>query len=94
MTRSTNNNYYTDNNGDVVLPSNIGTQIRYKLEGLYADVETNGVTPDIFQNLTATMAPYFLTISNSTIQERTAYRAVNEVFMTHLKNIFPTFTGL
>ena len=90
--QNTNNNYYTDNNGEVVLPSNIGTQIRYKLEGLYANVETNGVTPDIYQNLTANGSVLF-TNSNSTIQERTAYWAVNEVH-THLKNIFPTFTGL
>ena len=90
--QNTNINYYTDNNGEVILPSNIGTQIRYKLEGLYANVETIGSTPDIFQNLTSSSTILFDN-SNSTIQERTAYWAVGEVH-SHLKNIFPTFTGL
>ena len=40
--QTTGTNYYTDDNGDVVLPFNIGTQVRYKLEGLYADVQTSG----------------------------------------------------
>ena len=90
--QSTSTNYYTDNNGDVVLPMNIGTQVRYKLEGLYADVQTNGSTPDIFQNLATTNSIVFNN-SNSTIQERTAYYAVNMIH-DHLKTVFPTFTGL
>ncbi len=90
--QSTNTNYYTDNNGDVVLPMNIGTQVRYKLEGLYANVETNGSTPDIFQNLAATNAIIFDN-SNSTMQERTAYQAVNNIY-DHFKVVFPTYTGL
>ena len=81
--QSTNTNYYTDNNGDVVLPMNIGTQVRYKLEGLYADVETNGSTPDILENLAATNSIVFDN-SNSTIQERTAYQSVNNI-QNHLK---------
>jgi Zn-dependent metalloprotease len=89
---ATNTNYYTDVNGDVNIPLTIGTQIRYKLEGLYADVQTNGNTPDIYQTLGSSNAINFDN-SNSTIQERTAYWAVNEVH-DHLKNIFPTFTGL
>ena len=90
--QSTSVDYYTDNNGDVVLPMNIGTQVRYKLEGLYANVETNGVTPDIFQNLAFTNNIVFDN-SNSTIQERTAYQAVNNIH-DHLKVVFPTFTAL
>ena len=89
---ATNINYYTDINGDVTIPLTIGTQIRYKLEGLYADVKTNGNTPDIYANLSASNTILFNN-SNSTIQERTAYYAVNEVH-DHLKNVFPTFTGL
>ncbi|MDA0682244.1 MAG: hypothetical protein O2781_02710, partial [Bacteroidetes bacterium] len=90
--QTTSTNYYTDNNGDVVLPMNIGTQVRYKLEGLYADVQTAGSTADIFQNLAATNSIVFDN-SNSTIQERTAYQAVNNIH-DHLKVVFPTFTGL
>ena len=85
-------NYYTDSFGDVNIPLANGTQIRYKLEGLYADVETNGSTPDIFANLGTTNTIIFDN-TNSTIQERTAYWAVNEVH-DHLKNVFPSFTGL
>ena len=70
----------------------LGSQVRYKLEGLYSDVQTNGNTPDIYANLSASNAILFDN-SNSTIQERTAYWAVNEVH-DHLKNVFPSFTGL
>jgi len=35
------------------LPMNIGSQVRYKLEGLYSDVQTNGNTPDIYAALSA-----------------------------------------
>jgi len=87
--QSTNTNYYTDNNGDVVLPMNIGTQVRYKLEGLYADVQTNGSTSDIFQNLAVTNNIVFDN-SNSTIQERTAYQAVNNIH-DHFLYIFPNY---
>jgi len=90
--QSTNTSYYTDINGDVVLPINLGTQVRYKLEGLYADIETNSNTPDIYHNLAATNNIFFVN-SNSTIQERTAYQAVNNIH-DHLKVVFPTFTGL
>ena len=90
--QTTNTNYYTDSNGDVVLPMNIGTQIRYKLEGLYADVQTNSNTPDIFQNLAVTNNIVFDN-SNSTMQERTAYQAVNNIH-DHFKILFPTYTGL
>ena len=84
--------YFTDNNGEVVLPISIGSQVRYKLEGEYANVETNGVTPDIYETLSVSNTISFDN-SNSTIQERTAYWAVNEVH-DHLKNVFPNFTGL
>ena len=90
--QSSSTNYYTDNNGEVILPMNIGTSVRYKLEGLYADVQTNSNTPDIFQNLAVTNNIVFDN-SNSTIQERTAYQAVNNIH-DHLKVIFPNFTGL
>jgi Zn-dependent metalloprotease len=89
---ATNSYYYTDVFGDVNIPLALGTQIRYKLEGLYANVETNGNTPEIYDNLSASNTILFDN-SNSTIQERTAYWAVNEVH-DHLKNVFPSFTGL
>ena len=82
--------YYTDNNGEVVLP-NIGTQFRYKLEGEYADVETNGVTPNIYSTL-STSSTILFDNSNSTIQERTAYWAVNEIH-DHFKSLMPLLNG-
>ena len=90
--QNTNTNYFTDINGEVVLPMNIGTQVRYKLEGEYANVETNASTPDIYQNLAVTNLIEFDN-TNSTIQERTAYWAVNEIH-DHLKVVFPSYTGL
>ena len=90
--QSSNTNYYTDNNGDVVLPMNIGSQVRYKLEGLYADVQTSASTPEIFQNLAANNTIVFDN-SNSTIQERTAYQSVNNIH-DHLKVVFPNYNGL
>jgi Zn-dependent metalloprotease len=90
--QNTLTNYYTDNNGEVVLPMNLGSQVRYKLEGFYSDVQTNGNTPDIYANLSPSNTILFDN-SNSTIQERTAYWAVNEVH-DHFKNVFPSFTGL
>ena len=91
--QSSNTNYYTDVNGDVDFGSVAsGTSIRYKLEGLYADVRTNNNTPEIFANLGASNTIVFDN-TNSTIQERTAYYAVNMIH-DHLKTVFPTFTGL
>ncbi|MDC3154425.1 hypothetical protein OA956_05125, partial [Bacteroidota bacterium] len=65
---------------------------RYKLEGLYAQVQTNNNVPEFTQALN-TSGNVSFDNSNSTIQERTAYRAVN-VIHTHLKSVFPTFTAL
>ena len=59
--QSSNTNYYSDSNGDVNLPLPTGTPIRYKLEGLYADVQTNNSTPDIFANI-GTVNSIFLII--------------------------------
>ena len=92
INQTTNQTENTDGNGDVFLPWNIGTQVRYKLEGLYANVETNASTPDIYQSLAATNNIVFDN-SNSSIQERTAYQAVNKIH-DHLKVVFPTYLGL
>ena len=89
--QATNTNYYTDANGDVDFGSVAsGTSIRYKLEGLYADVQTNSNTPDMFENLGTTNNIIFNN-TNSTIQERSAYHAVNKIH-DHLKSVFPTLT--
>lgn len=90
--QSTLTDYYTDANGDVNLPMIAGTDVRYKLEGLYADVQTNSSTPDIISPLGTTNTIVFDN-TNSTIQERTAYYGVNMIH-THLKSIFPSFTDL
>lgn len=90
-----NNNgstYYTDNNGNVNINANLGTSLTYKLEGLYAQVQTNNNVPEFTQALNSSSNVSFDN-SNSTIQERTAYRAVN-VIHAHLKSVFPTFTAL
>jgi len=91
--QSSSTNYYTDVNGDVDFGTVAsGTSIRYKLEGLYADVQTNNNTPEISSNLGATNSIIFDN-NISTIQERTAYYAVNMIH-DHLKTVFPSFTGL
>ena len=90
-----NNNgsiYYTDNNGNVNINANVGTSLNFKLEGLYAKVQTNNIVPSFNQSL-ANNSNVLFDNSNSTIQERTAYRAVN-VIHDHLKSVFPTFTAL
>ena len=89
--QTTSTDYYTDNTGEVFLPMPLGSEVRYKLEGLYADVETDGSTADLFEDLAAVNVINF--DGNSTIQERTAYRAVNEIH-DHLKVVFPTYDGL
>jgi len=88
---ATGTNYYTDSFGNVNIPLGIGTQIRYKLEGLYSDVQTNGNTPDIYATLSASNTILFDN-SNSTIQERTAYWAVNEIH-DHFKSLMPLLNG-
>tara|TARA_B100000989_G_scaffold130686_1_gene97026 strand:+ start:4988 stop:7816 length:2829 start_codon:yes stop_codon:yes gene_type:complete len=90
-----NNNgsiYHTDNNGNVNINANVGTSLNFKLEGLYAKVQTNNIVPSFNQSL-ANNSNALFDNSNSTIQERTAYRAVN-VIHNHLKSVFPTFTAL
>ncbi|MEE2931177.1 MAG: hypothetical protein VX370_01455 [Bacteroidota bacterium] len=83
-------NYYTNNFGDVVLPASV-SNAEYRLEGLYTEVRTNGVVPSY---TTTNGIPSSFSFNNhSTIQERTAYYAVNEVH-DHLKQVFPTFTAL
>ena len=84
--------YFTDINGEVTIPSTIGSSIEYSLEGQYAHVYKNGNTASITQNL-ASLNIIDFDNSNSTIQERSAYWAVNEIH-DHLKSIFPTFTAL
>mgnify|MGYP001171782268 CR=1 FL=1 len=88
---STGTNYYTDNNGDLNVNLSVGSQVEYQLEGLYAEVRTNGITPSHVSTLNATNN--FSFDNYATIQERTAYWGVNMIH-THLKNIFPTFTNL
>jgi Zn-dependent metalloprotease len=85
----TSTDYYTDNNGDVALPMNLGAQVRYKLEGLYADIQTSGTTSDIYQDLAVSNNIIFDN-SNSTIQERTAYQAVNNIH-DHFLAVFPNY---
>jgi hypothetical protein len=88
--RYNNTNYYTDSLGEVVLPSNTGNATYY-LEGLYTQVQTNSTVPSFNTSLSNSNVVFDNT--NSTISERTAFYAVNNIH-NHFKNQFPTFTGL
>ncbi len=83
--------YYTDQNGDLTLSANAGTNVYYGLEGLWSKVETGGSTPSINTTLGATNNISF--DNDATSQERSAYYHVNVVH-DYMKTIFPTFTGL
>ncbi len=83
--------YYTDQNGDVTISANIGSNVYYGLEGRWSKVETNGNTPAINTTLGATNNISF--DNDATLQERSAYYHVNVVH-DYMKTIFPTFTGL
>jgi hypothetical protein len=74
----------------VVLPSNTGNATYY-LEGLYTQVQTNSTVPSFNTSLSNSNVVFDNT--NSTISERTAFYAVNNIH-NHFKNQFPTFTGL
>ena len=82
-------NYYTDNFGNVTVPGS-GNAL-FSLEGLFAEVQTNNNTPSFSSQLSNTNVTFDNT--NTTIQERTAFYAVNKIH-DHLKSVFPTFTGL
>jgi hypothetical protein len=81
-------NYYTDTFGNVVVPGS-GNAI-FSLEGRFAEVQTNFNVPSLNSQLSNSNVSFN---SNSTIQERTAFYAVNNIH-SHLKSVFPTFTGL
>ena len=83
--------YYTDQNGDVTISANVGSNVYYGLEGRWSKVETNGTTPGINTTLGATNNISF--DNDATSQERSAYFHVNVVH-DYMKTIFPTFTGL
>ena len=88
--RYNNMNYFTDNFGEVMLPSNSGN-VTYYLEGLYSEVRTNGNVASF--NAPASNNNILFDNTNSTISERTAFYAVNNIH-THFKNQFPAFTAL
>lgn len=83
--------YYTDQNGDVTIPANNGSNMYLGLEGRWSKVETNGSTPSINTALGATNNISF--DNTATSQERSAYYHVNVVH-DYMKTIFPTYTGL
>ena len=85
--RYNNTNYFTDSLGEVVLPSNTGNATYY-LEGSYTQVQTNSVVPSF--NTSSTNSNVVFDNTNSTISERTAFYAVNNIH-THFKNYFPLF---
>ena len=83
--------YYTDQNGDLSLSSNTGSNVYYGLEGRWAKVETGGSTPGINTTLGAVNNISF--DNDATSQERSAYYHVNVVH-DYMKTIFPNFTSL
>ncbi|MBT6809079.1 MAG: T9SS type A sorting domain-containing protein, partial [Flavobacteriales bacterium] len=88
--RHNNIDYYTDSSGQVILPSNNGNATYY-LEGLYSEVRTNGNIPSF--NAPASNNNILFDNTTSTISERTAFYAVNNIH-SHFKSQFPTFNGL
>lgn len=82
-------NYYTDSIGNVNVPGS--GSATFSLEGLFAEVQTNGGIPSFNSQLSNANVSF--DNSNSTIQERTAFYSVNKIH-DHLKSVFPTFTGL
>ena len=88
--RYNNINYFTDSLGVVVLPSNTGNA-NYYLEGSYTKVQTNSVVPSF--NTSSSNGNVLFDNTNSTISERTAFYAVNNIH-THFKKYFPLFGGL
>ena len=82
-------NYYTDSLGNVNVPGS--GSATFSLEGLFAEVQTNGAIPSFNSQLSNSNVSF--DNSNSTIQERTAFYSVNNIH-DHLKSVFPTFTGL
>ncbi|MDC0028891.1 hypothetical protein OAJ32_00105 [bacterium] len=82
-------NYYTDSLGNVNVPGS--GSATFSLEGLFAEVQTNGGIPSFNSQLSNANVSF--DNSNSTIQERTAFYSVNKIH-DHLKSVFPTFTGL
>ncbi len=82
-------NYYTDSLGNVNVPGS--GSATFSLEGLFAEVQTNGGIPSFISQLSNANVSF--DNSNSTIQERTAFYSVNKIH-DHLKSVFPTFTGL
>ena len=88
--RYNNTNYFTDSLGEVVLPSNTGNATYY-LEGSYTKVQTNSVVPSFVTS--SSNSNVLFDNTNSTISERTAFYAVNNIH-THFKKYFPLFGGL
>ena len=88
--RYNNTNYFTDSLGEVILPSNTGNATYY-LEGSYTQVQTNSVVPSF--TTSSTNSNVMFDNTNSTISERTAFYAVNNIH-THFKKYFPLFGGL
>ncbi|MDC1025250.1 hypothetical protein OAR04_04925, partial [Flavobacteriales bacterium] len=82
-------NFYTDSLGNVNVPGS--GSATFSLEGLFAEVQTNGGIPSFNSQLSNANVSF--DNSNSTIQERTAFYSVNKIH-DHLKSVFPTFTGL
>lgn len=83
---------YTDSVGYFGYGFTSSTNATLKLQGLWSNVNTNGVTP----TMTATLNPGTNNISfdnDATIQELTAFYSVNIVHDYH-KIFFPSFTGL
>jgi hypothetical protein len=84
--------YFTDSNGNVVIPEVGPLSANIFLEGPWAKVYAGSVTP----SFSATLQEGGNTISfdgNSNIKERTAYRSVQDVH-DHMKLWMPNFTGM
>ncbi len=90
--RINNVNYYTDSNGHLTTGITTATNGQFFLDGLWADVETNNITPSFTTALAA--GPNAETFDNdANIKELTAFYHVN-VIHDFVKQEIPTFTGM
>jgi hypothetical protein len=86
------NDYYTDANGDVVIPQAGPVNATFSLEGPWAKVFTGTTTP----SFVATLQDGSNTITfdnDANVKERTAYRSVQSIH-DHVKFWMPNFTGM
>jgi Secretion system C-terminal sorting domain len=85
-------NYPMDQSGNATLPVNPGSTGQVRMMGPWSRVYTGGTTPT-FNTILNTGDNAISFDTNSLLQERCAYKGVNEIH-DHMKFWMPTFTGM